>query len=124
LPALAAALAESRFTSEPLIRRAINANLRVGTAEAAQRVAAYAASNAARDSLRSEAIAALGVWPAPSILDRVDGVHIGVMQRDTTIARAALAAIMEPIFASASPQVQIAMAGAVARLRMTAAVPT
>jgi mono/diheme cytochrome c family protein len=124
LPALAAALEDTRFTSEPFLRRAINANLRVGSAEAAQRVAAYAVRTGARDSLRAEGIAALGVWPAPSILDRVDGVHIGTMQRDTAIARAALASIMEPIFASGSPLVQVAMADAVARLRLTEAAPT
>ena len=33
LPALAMILKEKRFTGEPLLRRAINANLRVGKAE-------------------------------------------------------------------------------------------
>ena len=43
LPALAAVLKETRFKSEPLLRRAISANLRVGSNEAAERVAAFAA---------------------------------------------------------------------------------
>jgi quinoprotein glucose dehydrogenase len=123
LPDLAATLQETRLSAEPLIRRAINANLRVGSADAARRVAAYAARAGGPDTLRAEAIAVLGVWPAPSILDRVDGYHIGTATRDTTVARAALAAIVEPLFASGSPLVQIALADAVARLRLTEAAP-
>ena len=74
LPQLAAAL-ESKFSGEPFVRRAINANLRVGTAEAAQRVARYAGGTAGNDEMRAEAISVLGVWPKPSILDRVDGTR-------------------------------------------------
>lgn len=124
LPALAAALDEARFTAEPLVRRAINANLRVGTAEAADRVASYALRDGAPDALRAEAVAVLGVWPAPSILDRVDGYHIGTTQRDTTVARRALTRVVEPLFQSGSPEVQIALAEAVARLRVAEAIPT
>ena len=133
LPALAAVLEDS-FTSEPLIRRAINANLRVGTPDAARRVAAYAARPSATDELRTEAIATLGVWPRPSILDRVDGYShgpvqhdtgrvVGLAQRDTAGARAALAPIVAPLLASGSTAVQVALVDAIGRLRLTDAAP-
>ena len=124
LPALAQTLEDARFRGEPLLRRAINANLRVGTAEAAQRVAAFAVRAGAADSMKAEALAVLGVWPKPSVLDRVDGFPRGQMVRDSAIARAALAGIVEQLFASGSPLVQVAAADAAGRLRLTAAAPT
>ncbi|MBW3630639.1 MAG: HEAT repeat domain-containing protein [Gemmatimonadetes bacterium] len=124
LPQLAATLEDTRFRGEPLIRRAINANLRVGTAEAAGRVAAFAVRPGANDTLRAEALATLGVWPKPSVLDRVDGFPRGQVVRDSAIARAALAAIVEPLFSSGSATVQVALADAVGRLRLREAAPT
>ena len=129
LPALAAAL-EGKVTNEPFVRRAINANLRVGTPEAAKRVAAYAGRADATDELRVEAVQTLGVWPKPSILDRVDGYShgpvqrdtgkvVGVATRDTTAARAALASIVTPLIGNASTALQVALADAVGRLRVT-----
>jgi putative membrane-bound dehydrogenase-like protein len=122
LPALAAVL-DKQFAGEPLVRRAISANLRVGSAESARRLATYAARASASDATRAEAIAALGVWPKPSILDRVDGSHIGTVERDSAAARAALASIMEPLFANGSVAVQIALAEAVGKLRVAQASP-
>ncbi len=43
LPALARVLDEKRFTAEPLLRRAISANLKVGTGEAIARLETFAA---------------------------------------------------------------------------------
>jgi len=123
LPQIAAAL-DSKFTNEPFVRRAINANLRVGTADAARRVAAYAGGTAGNDEMRAEAIAVLGVWPKPSVLDRVDGTAIGPMQRDSAIARAAIATLVQPIFANGSTPLQVALAEAVGRLRVMEAGPT
>jgi quinoprotein glucose dehydrogenase len=80
VPALAALLANTRFTSEPLIRRVLNANLRTGTNAAAERVASFASDVTRPDRLRVEAVAVLGVWPSPSSLDRVDGMHIATEQ--------------------------------------------
>ena len=120
LPALAAVL-DGTFSSEPIVRRTISANLRLGTPEAARRVAAFAARPTADDAMRVEAIAVLGVWSNPSILDRVDGSHLGAVQRDSAIARAALASIVEPLFATAGSAVQVAVADAIGRLRLRSA---
>ena len=90
LPALARALDERRFTSEPLLRRAINANLRLGTNEAAARVAAFAADGSRPAAMRTEAAAALGVWQSPSLFDRVDGMYHGpAARRDAAAAHVA-----------------------------------
>ncbi len=90
LPALARVLDEKRFTSEPLLRRAINANLRLGTIAAAARVGAFAADGSRPAAMRTEAVAALGVWQSPSLFDRVDGMYLGqATPRDAAAARAA-----------------------------------
>ncbi len=75
LPQLAALLGAVTPTNEPLLRRALNANLRLGTAAAVARVEAFARDDAASSELRIEAIASLGVWGAPSPMDRVDGFY-------------------------------------------------
>lgn len=123
LPDLAQLLEEERFENEALLRRSINANLRVGTEKAAQRVAAYATRDRAPAAMRVEAINVLGVWPKPSVLDRVDGVYHGPVERDTTLARTAIAPIVEPLFADGSASIRVAAAEAVGRLRLDDATP-
>lgn len=98
VPALAATLASTKITSEPYLRRALNANLRVGSREAVDRVAAFANDTARPEKLRVEAIAILGVWGEPSPLDRVDGFYLrpfavqpaSTTPRETTAAKAAV----------------------------------
>ena len=123
LPELARTLDETRFTSEPLVRRAINANHRVGTAETAQRLADFALRTQAADAMRVEAVAALGVWARPSVVDRVDGMYHGPLERDPSLAQTAIARLIQPVFTSAAPTVKIALADAVARLRLESAAP-
>jgi putative membrane-bound dehydrogenase-like protein len=82
LPALAATLNEKRFTSEPLLRRAINACLRVGSDTELNTLLAFAERNDIAPGLRAEALAAIGTWPSPSVMDRVDGRYRGKIERD------------------------------------------
>ena len=86
LPALARALDERRFTREPLLRRAINANLRLGTNDAAARVAAFAGDGSRPAAMRAEAAAALAAWDSPSPFDRVDGAYHGAAARQDAAA--------------------------------------
>ncbi len=72
LPALAA-LVGGPVMTEPVVRRAINASLRLGTAETAARVLGYALDENAPRAMREEALVALRVWRNPPRLDRVDG---------------------------------------------------
>jgi quinoprotein glucose dehydrogenase len=123
LPALARLLEQPRFASEPLLRRAISANLRVATPEAARRLAAFAERADAAEPLRVEAIASLGVWGSPSPLDRVDGMYLGVVERDPTPARMAMSPLVERLLPTPAPAVQVAVAEAIGRLEMRDATP-
>lgn len=82
LPALAATLNEKRFTSEPLLRRAINACLRVGGETELNTLITFAERDDIQPALRAEALATLGSWPNPSVMDRVDGRYRGKIERD------------------------------------------
>jgi quinoprotein glucose dehydrogenase len=128
LAALAATLAEARFTSEPLVRRSISANLRLGTGATAERVAAFAADVTRPAALRVEAVSALGVWAAPSPLDRVDGFHLGTamqQSRDSSAARAAVRRMIDALpKGESTPGMRAALAQAAGQLEIAEAVPT
>ena len=123
VPALARLLAGKRFVSEPLVRRSINANLRSGTTAAVTRLATFAADDSRAEPLRVEAISALGVFPKPSALDRVDGAYQGATTpRPAAAARTAVLRLMENH--PASPAMKMALADAAGRLNAQAAAPT
>jgi putative heme-binding domain-containing protein len=127
LPALARQLETTKFANTPLVRRAISANLRLGTPEALSRLAAYATSSGGTpnaDSLRAEALAALGAWHTPSTMDRVDGAWLGpVPPRDPAPARAAVARIIAALPADASEMRTLAAINAAASLEVKEAAP-
>ena len=77
VPALARVLDRRGVTNEGLVRRAIAANARLGSADAFSRLTAFAASSDGTSALRAEASAALAVWSSPSMFDRVDGSYLG-----------------------------------------------
>ncbi|GAB3642869.1 DUF7133 domain-containing protein [Spirosoma arcticum] len=85
LPALGALLQTTQFTNEALLRRVINANLRVGTPEAMQTLVSYAQQEGRPVAMRAEAMEALSTWSKPSVLDRVDGRYRGVIERDPAL---------------------------------------
>lgn len=124
LPALAQVLGNPRFTNEALMRRAINANHRLGTAEAANRVGAYAARPDVLEALAVEALASLGVWSKPSLHDRVDGRYRDLGTRNPAIAEAAVARVIEPLLMHGSPAVKVAAAATAGRLDYDAVAPT
>lgn len=86
LPALAEALLSRSDQTEAFSRRAINANFRIGTAEAAQRVVTFATNEAHPVAIRLEAIDTLNDWNDHNALDRVDGRnrHLSPRQLDST----------------------------------------
>ena len=116
LPALANVLAETRFTSEPLIRRAINANLRVGKPENMDQLVKFATRTTASPNLRAEAVAALSTWAKPSVLDRVDGKYRGEIKRDGTPAKAALLPVLKNLLNTQNEPIQVASANAAYKL--------
>jgi putative membrane-bound dehydrogenase-like protein len=124
LPALARALDDRRFTSEPLLRRAISANLKVGSAEAVARVATFAGDATRAQAMRVEAVAAMGVWPDPSPMDRVDGIYLEqVAPRDASAAQAAILRFLKDPSNEHAPAMKIALADAAGRLGVQGAAP-
>lgn len=87
LPALGNLLLETPFTNEPLLRRAINANLRVGSQEAMLNLINYSLNNNAPENMKIEAVQAISTWAKPSVLDRVDGRYRGEVSRDPLLVR-------------------------------------
>ena len=120
LPALAATLADTRFTSEVIVRRAINACLRVGSAKEIDLLIAYSERTGIPEALRAEAIATLGSWANPSVMDRVDGRHRGVLERNPADVIARIQPKIPGFFASENPDVLIATAKLVAELQLKA----
>lgn len=91
LPQLAARITDAP-TDDALLRRVLNANFRLGGAEHADALAAFAARESVPESLRLEALNMLGNWAAPSARDRVLGMWRPLSPRSTDGARAGLAA--------------------------------
>ena len=123
LPELAAVLKEERFTNEALVRRAINACLRVGGEDELNLLTAYANRSSAPEALRVEAISTLGGWAKPSVLDRVDGRNRGVIERDPAPAQLAASPLIQGLMSDGSQGVQVAAVAAAGKLRIQAAAP-
>ncbi len=124
LPDLARLLKDTRFTNEALIRRAINANLRVGESENLEILVEYATRTSAPAAMRAEAIATLGTWAKPSVFDRVDGRYRGEITRDEAPAKEAMKPILDDLLKATDADVQVAAAKAAAKLGSPANAPT
>ena len=74
----------------PLTRRVLNANYRLGTEQAATRLAKYATKITEPIAMRSEALEMLANWKSPDPRDRVLNAHRPLPERDLKIAKAAL----------------------------------
>jgi quinoprotein glucose dehydrogenase len=82
LPALAKLVNNPKITSEVVLRRAINAALRVGGEDNLTDLLTFASRESVNDEMRAEALATAGTWAEPSPLDRVDGRFRGYVKRD------------------------------------------
>lgn len=106
LPALAKSL-EGQSGNDPVfLRRAISANLRIGGAEAASRLATYAISADAPAAMREEALKSLSTWLAPEPLDRVEGRYRPVAKRPAAELKAALDASATALLGDSSESVR------------------
>lgn len=123
LPALGDLLATTRFTNEALLRRAINANLRVGTDKAMQNLIGYGARTAAPPAMRAEAIAALSTWPKPSVVDRVDGRYRGEVSRDAAAVRTAASGTLVNLTTDKDASIRLAAVKASGKLKIEKATP-
>lgn len=124
MPALAKALAREEIQNEAFVRRAINANLRLGGAENAARLVSYARSAKAPKAMKEDALWALGYWAEPPVLDRVDGRFVGkAAGRQVQEAQTALAQTFSAALAQTDPDLQAAWVTAAGRLQYQAAEP-
>jgi putative membrane-bound dehydrogenase-like protein len=123
LPALAAVLGETRFTSEPLLRRAINAAVRVGGTSQLDALLAFAQRPNVAKPLRVEALAALGTWANPSVLDRVDGRYRGEIKRDAGVVKAKIQPQLDALLRETDEDVLVATTEMVSHLGLADAAP-
>jgi quinoprotein glucose dehydrogenase len=101
--------------SEPLLYRALNANFRLGKAENAAAVAAFAARADVPEALRIEALRELGEWSKPSGRDKIVGLWRPLGPRPEGLAAEALRPALGGVF-SGPDRVRQEGAGLAARL--------
>nr|WP_299418886.1 HEAT repeat domain-containing protein [uncultured Emticicia sp.] len=118
LPALAATLAETRFTSEPLLRRAINAALRVGSTKELDLLIAFSTRTDIKDNIKAEALATLGTWGNPSVLDRVDGRYRGVLVRDGALVKTKIKPFISNFLKETNAETLVTMASLLSELNI------
>ncbi|QDS93659.1 Cytochrome c [Roseimaritima multifibrata] len=80
---LASMKLDTKIHGEPLVRRWTNANFRLGSKEAANRVLELAADENWPTNLRVDACEALAAWNSPEPLDRVDGRARGIQNQES-----------------------------------------
>ena len=119
LPALGNLLKTTAFSNEALIRRSINANMRVGTDEAMQNLISYSILQSNPATMRAEAIAALSTWSKPSVLDRVDGRYRGVIERDPTLVKNKAGEALVSLLNSKELTVRISAVKAISKIGIT-----
>ncbi len=124
LPDLANALNDHRFNNEALVRRAINANLRLGTDAAMQNLVNYMNYESAPVAMRSEAIDALSTWAKPSVLDRVDGRFRGEVIRKLEPVQKNSQESLIKLVTNKDEAIRVHAAKALGRLNITAAATT
>jgi quinoprotein glucose dehydrogenase len=107
LPALATILNNEKYTSEPLLRRAINAALRVGGEQELDMLINFAKRTSVTSSLRGEALAALGTWNNPSLLDRVDGRYRGEIIREGNLLQDKIGKDIPALLRDRQPEILI-----------------
>lgn len=121
LPALGSVLSSEGLTSEPLLRRAINANLRVGGDDALGLVLDFIGLESAPEAMRIEAIEALSNWHNPSLLDRVTGRFRGEVKRDVNKIRVKASTPLLQLTAHSNPTIRKTAISAIGSLKVAAA---
>lgn len=118
LPALADALVDYKYTNEAFVRRAINANLRVGSDKTLQNLIDYASHEGAPIAMRAEAVAALSTWAKPSVVDRVDGRYRGVVTRDVAGVQSKASAPLIALLSNKDATIRLGAAKAIGKLNI------
>lgn len=121
---LAKALERVEVKEEAFVRRAINANLRIGNASSAQRLATFISNKKASTAMRQDALWALGYWMAPPVLDRVDNRYRKLSgQHDLAEAQRAMAGQFTLLLNDADEALRAATVAAVGRMQQKTLAP-
>lgn len=116
LPSLAGVLDVGLISSEPILRRAINANLRLGQPQHAKRLANFAIRESAPEAMRIEAIRSLAIWGDPPKLDRVEGRYRDLMNRPVEPIHDIFDQYIGDLLSSKSDDIRAATAEAISKL--------
>ncbi len=103
-----------------VLRRAVNANFRLGFSSNAAALGAFAARTDAPESVRVEALEDLGDWAKPPGRDKVVGLWRPLPPRDPAPARSALGSAWNGLVADTSTNVVLAAVHAGAALGLDA----
>ena len=109
---------------EPLMRRVINANFRLGKTEHAASLITLATNNHLPVVLRVEALQALADWPQPPGRDRIVGLWRPLPPRDARSASIPLRVELGTILRNSPDAVGIAAIRAAGKLSIDTAAPT
>lgn len=118
LPSLAA-LINSKTPDEPLGRRVINANFRLGTPATAMALARYAAGRDAINNIRVEAMQCLAEWAKPSGRERLQGLWRPLAPRDPVPAARAIESVVGDILKNAPDAIRAEGAKLIAQYSLT-----
>ena len=108
LSALSAGTKDKPGPRDAVIRRVLNANLRLGTPAAASALAQFAAFDGAPETRRVEALQHLTDWAKPGNLDRVSGLYRPVPPREAKIAAEAARPVVGALVRNSPPAVRTA----------------
>ncbi|MEL6256500.1 MAG: PVC-type heme-binding CxxCH protein [Bacteroidota bacterium] len=115
---LANSLGKSTVYTEAYLRRAINANLRIGGHDAAQRLRNFIDNKNNPEILRADAVWALAYWTDVPVLDRLEGIYRETASHDSNEILAATEGLAEMLL-SENGQIKIAGIAMIGRLGMT-----
>ena len=110
LPKVAELLDSDLPDNEPIVRRVLSANLRIGTAECAERLARFILRpncfehSAIGEEMQIEAMTCLAVWDQVPLVDRVEGRIRHRKKIDAAVGRASLAKYVDRVFSIAGPR--------------------
>jgi len=113
-----AKLTKNAKAADPVLRRAMNANLRLGKTSNAQAIADLVAQDTVSEAVRVEGLEFLGDWAKPGGRDRITGLWRPVSDRSPNAARQALKSYWKDLLGTASDNVRIAAIIAIEKLEL------
>jgi len=99
---------ESDVLVQPLTRRIVSAQFRLGTAANANTLAAFALNSSAPSAVRAEAVTSFGDWAKPSGRDRITGLWRPYEKRDAGAATKVVQKNIDALLNNPSPTVKLA----------------